>query len=97
MRFEIKKVIIKYSLLFLNIFITIFSILFCLGIIIEGNYELSLINFFIAFTITVLIFLTYILYKVVECICSYIQIIFIKEHLDEIIKENKINDENKKG
>lgn len=93
MEVDIREIVVKYFLIFLDIFITIF---FIFNLINFNNIEFCFINYLKIFGITFLIFCTYLLYKIVKFVCMLFEFMNFQMQLEAIKQEIKQQEENDK-
>lgn len=92
-----KGIVIKYSLIFINIFITVLSIFICYSFIQSKCYEASIIDFMIVIAITSIIFFLFVSTKMIKYFFLFIEYISLQAQLNElqknIIKTQSMNKE----
>ena len=93
MEVDIREIVVKYFLIFLDIFITIF---FIFNLINFNNIEFCFINYLKIFGITFFIFCTYLLYKIVKFVCMLFEFMNFQMQLEAIKQEIKQQEENDK-
>lgn len=93
----IKNMAIKYAFIFVNIFITIFSLFVCYNTVVNDGFSFSMGNYLLLFAFAFLIFLSYLFYKVVKTIYIFVKYLILQQQLSalqqQFMEQQKRNQE----
>lgn len=83
----IREIIIKYALIFFDIFIGVLSVMICYNFTQNKPLDTSIYNYIVVFMISLSIYLLFVLYKIFGLLCIFIRFVSLQQQLEYELKK----------